>query len=441
MTTEFRPGLGPTVEHAQKPDRTDADRVEPRVWRSRRPGRISTLAGIGTTVVTVLPVFLVGGLSVQLADSTELTQSRLGIVVAMYWAASALSSPVAGRLTARSGPRSGMALAAIIGGVSLLGIAAYTPTWEWLLVWLAVAGAANALGHPPSNDLIGRGVSTRNRAFAYGIKQGAVPLATFCAGLAVPLLGLTVGWQWTFAIAGFLASLVVAFVVWKVPSALVKARRVRAGRRAGRMPRPLVRFLSLASLASGLGAAQTSAMGAFTVSAAIDAGFTAAIAGLLLSLGSLANVVSRPLVGWIADRGIGGTMTTVSVMMASGSVGLLGMALALPWSFAIGCVIAFGLGWGWSGLLHYVVSHAAQDDAARATGLVQTGAYIGSAAGPLVMGFVFDSFGSTTGWITAAVIAALAATAALIAAAFHPDRHPRRSGSTTHRIRSSKGQR
>lgn len=395
------------------------------LWRTRRPGRISTAAGVGTTVATSLPVFLVGGLSVQLGQSIGLTASGLGIAVATYWTSSALCSPLAGRLAARYGPRWGMSTAALLGAAALLGIAGLAPTWWALLIWLALAGAANSLGHPPSNALIGRGVSVRNRAFAYGLKQGAVPLATFCAGLAVPSLGLTVGWQWTFAIAGAVACIVVAFVAWQVP-ALASARR--AHRAAGhRLPRRLGLFLALVSAASGLGAAQSSVIGTFTVAAAIDTGFSAAVAGLLLSLGSLANIIARPLVGWLADRGIGGTMLTVSLMMASGALGLLGMAVALPWSFAVGSVLAFGLGWGWSGLLHYVVSHAAGDRAAQATGLVQSGAYIGSAAGPFVLGFVFEVFGTTVGWSAAAGIAALAAVMAIIAAAVHPDRRGRTS--------------
>lgn len=364
----------------------------------------------------------------QLSQDTGLTPSMLGVVVAAYWASSALCSPLAGWLSARLGSRWGMTSAAILGGFSLLAIAGLTPTWLWLMVWLVVAGAANALGHPPSNALIGHGVSARNRAFAYGIKQGAVPLATLCAGLAVPAFGLTVGWKWTFVIAGSGAALVVAFIAWQVPGRSSPGRRPRpfpernARRTPQKLPRDLVVFLVLASTASGLGAAQSNVIGAFTVSAATAGGFSAATAGLLLSLGSLANIIARPLVGWIADRGVGGTMATVSLMMAGGAVGLIGMAIALPWTFALGCVLAFGLGWGWSGLLHYVVSNAARSNAAQATGFVQSGAYIGSASGPFVMGFVFEQHGPTVGWVVSACVASVAAGVAAVAAHFHPDR-------------------
>ncbi|PPF80879.1 MFS transporter [Pseudoclavibacter sp. RFBJ3] len=437
MSRTTGPTTGPEQQHARNPPlegvrepssaapSTPAADAPTHVWRTRRPGRTATIAGIGTTVVTALPVFLVGGLSMQLRASTGLTESMLGIVVAAYWGASALLSPLAGSLSTRLGFRWGMVMASSIGGLALIGIAAYTPTWQWLLVWLIVAGAGNSLGHPPSNALIGVGVSTRRRALAFGFKQGAVPLATFSAGLAVPALGLTVGWQWTFAIAGALAAVAVAFLAWRVPRTPRTPRATRRTRE--RLPRDLRVFLILASAASGLGAAQSSVIGAFTVTTAIGVGYTAAVAGLLLSLGSLANIIARPLAGWLADRGIGGTLTTVSLMMLSGAIGLGGMALALPWSFAIGVVLAFGLGWGWSGLLHYAVSNAVPRFAAQATGLVQSGAYIGSAAGPFAMGFVFEYFGPTTGWLAAAGIALIAATTAAIAAQFHPTRRRARA--------------
>lgn len=425
MSSRSGPSVGSAIGHASTKHASPSGAFQ---WRSRRPGRISTLAGIGTTVATVLPVFLVGGLSVQLGEDTGLSQSMLGVVVAVYWAVSAMFSSFAGILSVWFGSRWGMSCAALIGGISLLGIAVLTPTWHWLIAWLALAGVANAMGHPPSNALIGTGVASRNRAFAYGIKQGAIPLATFCAGLAVPTLGLTVGWQWTFVVAGAVTAFVLAFVVWQVPPLAEGVRFQRRADNRQRLPRDLRVFLVLASTASGLGAAQSNVIGAFTVSAATEVGFAAASAGLLLSLGSLANIIARPLVGWIADRGVGGTMTTVALMMASGAFGLFGMALAIPWTFAIGCVLAFGLGWGWSGLLHYVVSHAAGSAAARATGLVQAGAYIGSAAGPFVLGFVFEEFGATIGWVIAACVAGAAALAALAAAALHPDRRRARRG-------------
>jgi nitrate/nitrite transporter NarK len=47
-------------------------------------------------------------------------------------------------------------------------------------------------------------------------------------------------------------------------------------------------------------------------------------------LGSAAGCLVRPLVGLAADRGIGGSMATVALMLGVGCLGLLAMAWGSP---------------------------------------------------------------------------------------------------------------
>jgi predicted MFS family arabinose efflux permease len=156
-------------------------------------------------------------------------------------------------------------------------------------------------------------------------------------------------------------------------------------------------------------------VGAFTVTMAVQAGFGAAGAGLLLGAASVAGILARPLVGIAADRGIGGSMATVALMMGAGSLGLLGMASGFPIAYAAGAVVAFGLGWGWNGLAHYVVSRTAHPFTIQATGITQSGTYIGGTLGPLLFGIVFSQFSPAVGWTLAAVVAAAGAAASLVA--------------------------
>ena len=386
----------------------------------RRPGRLATLMAASTTIVAVLPVFLVGGLAVQLEGDLGMSTAILGAGVATYWAVSALLSPTAGRVAQRLGSRKGM-LVAVGGGLAALsGIAFATPHWPWLFGWLAVGGVANALGHPPSNGLIVEQVAVRNRAFAFGLKQAAVPAATLIAGLSVPLLALTVGWKWTFAIGAAFALLLVPVLIGLVPgkrraeSAAGHPQRP-AGPSAGPLPRKLKSFLIVTAIAAAMGSAQANALGAFTVISATQAGFDVATAGLLLGVGSAAGCLTRPLVGMAADKGIGGSMGTVAIMMSIGCVGLLAIASGNQIAFAAGCIFAFGFGWGWNGLVHYVVSHRSHPFTARATGIAQSGTYIGGSLGPLAFGIVLAGFGPTVAWTSAAVLAAMGAGAALLA--------------------------
>ncbi|MHA7277904.1 MFS transporter [Arthrobacter sp. Hz1] len=389
------------------------------MWRSgssrRRPGQRATALAALTTVVAVLPVFLVGGLAVQLEEDLGMTASALGAVVAVFWGVSALLSAPAGIIAGGLGLRRGMPLAVALGLISLLGIVFLTPHWLWLVLWLGFAGAANALSHPLSNGLIVDQVDNRNRAFAFGLKQSAIPAATLTAGLSVPLIALTVGWRWTFALTALFAILFLPVLVRSLPRGVARptTKKGRAARTP--LPRRLRPFLLATAVASALGSAQANVVGAFTVSSAVDAGFHPALAGLLLGAASAAGILARPLVGVAADRGIGGSMATVALMIGAGSLGLLGMASGNPVAYAIGCVVAFGLGWGWNGLVHFVVSRTAHPFTARATGITQTGTYLGGTLGPLLFGFIFTHFPDGVGWSLAAVVAAAGAATALVA--------------------------
>ncbi len=70
-----------------------------------------------------------------------------------------------------------------------------------LVAYLAMAGIANGISQPAVNLLLARGIPRARQGLAFGVKQGAVPAASSLGGIAVPILGLTVGWQWAFALA------------------------------------------------------------------------------------------------------------------------------------------------------------------------------------------------------------------------------------------------
>ncbi|MBN6754261.1 MFS transporter [Kocuria palustris] len=366
-----------------------------------------------STVVVVLPVFLVGGLAVQMEEDLRMTAAALGAAVAVFWGVSAVLSTWAGSVAQRLGSRRGMLLSVVVGLVSLLGIGFATPHWGWLFGWLAIAGVANALGHPASNGLLIGQVSARNRAFAFGLKQTAVPTATLVAGISVPLLALTVGWAWTFVIAAGLTVLLLPAIARVVPRDRPAVAPGDSARTS--LPPRLKTFLLVTAVAAAMGSAPANALGAFTVVTAVEAGFAPATAGLLLGLGSAAGCLVRPLVGLAADRGIGGSMATVALMLGVGCLGLLAMAWGSPVLFAVGCVLGFGFGWGWNGLVHYVVSHRSHPFTAQATGISQSGTYVGGTAGPLAFGIVLATFGPSAAWTAAAAVAALGAVASLAA--------------------------
>ena len=73
--------------------------------------------------------------------------------------------------------------------------------------------------------------------------------------------------------------------------------------------------------------------------------------------------------------------------------------------------MAFSLGWGWPGLFNLAVVDHNRDAPAAATGVTQTGIYVGAAAGPAAFGLVSTELGYSAAWAMAGGLCLLAALA------------------------------
>lgn len=379
----------------------------------RDTGRTTVALATGTTIAGSMPAFLVGAVFVQLQADIGAENWVLGTAVAAYWIAAAVISTLSGRIVARIGSRRGTILSLVVSIVSLLGVALWVPSWQWLVVWTVVGGMSNGLGHPSSNHLMTLRVGASRWATAFGIKQGAVPFAAFGAGLTVPTLAVTLGWQWGYALGALgAAAVLVAFL-------LLGPRRVPAasGARKTSVPLtvPLRRYLLVLLTATTLGSAGAGAVASFAVTAGVDRGIPDALAGVLLSAGSLLGATLRVIAGRLADRSNGRTaLPMTAAMLACGAIGTVLMSLGSVWTFAIGVLFVLGPGWGWAGLTHFVVSRVAGPATPSATGIVQTGSYLGSAGGPFFFGLAFQfTSGDPAVWWGVAV-AQIVATAIVV---------------------------
>jgi predicted MFS family arabinose efflux permease len=138
------------------------------------------------------------------------------------------------------------------------------------------------------------------------------------------------------------------------------------------------------------------------------------LAGLLLAAGSATSIAVRLVAGHRADLRIGGHLRVVALLLGSGTLGFALLAWAAsPLAFAVGAVLAFGAGWGWTGLFHLAVVIENREAPATATGFAQTGAYLGSALSPLGFGLVVERASYGAAWGCSALLA-LAAAAAML---------------------------
>lgn len=392
------------------------------------PGRgavRATASAVATTVAVSLPVFLVGALSVQIGADIGLSRTGLGLVVALYFGVSALASVPSGWLVERYGARvtawSGIALAAVT--MAAVGGLAYS--YLVLLVVCGLAGAANSLGQLASNLAVARHVPARRQGFTYGVKQSAVPFATLLAGLAVPAVGLTVGWRWAFLGAGVLALAAIPLA----PRTDGTGGRTGAAGAGNRATAALVVIAVAAIFAAGA----ANALGVFLVDSAVDRGMAPGRAGLTLAVASATGIACRLGWGWFADRLASGRLLMIAGMLTVGAGGVV--LLAVPTSAALvpGALVAFGFGWAWPGVLNYTVVRTHRDAPAAATGITQAGVYLGGCCGPLAFGTVAQTASYPTAWLCGAGAMAVAAMLMLVGRRMlRAHRHRARTGVPAH---------
>lgn len=359
------------------------------------------LSAVSVALVGTLPVFMTGALAVQIGRDVELGATRLGIASGVFFGAAAVASALMGRLAERVGPGRAMRSAAVASAV-LQATMALSPGYAWLLLSLLVAGPANALAQVGANLLLAKGIHPTRQGWALAVKQAGMPGATLLGGLAVPAIAVTVGWRWAFA-AGALgaAAAAIAVPVGAVPA----GGRRPAGRRADVPIGPLV----VLAAAVGFAAAANGTLATFVVSAGVEAGLGESAAGLVLTVGSAAGIAMRLVVGARADRRGGRHLPVVSVLLAGGALGYFLLAPGLVPTHLLGALVAFGSGWAWPGLFNLAVVRLNPTAPAAATGITQTGVYVGALTGPILFGVVVDSAGYGLAWLLAGVVSAMAA--------------------------------
>ncbi|MDA3649496.1 MFS transporter [Saccharopolyspora indica] len=371
--------------------------------QQRTVGTTRVLSSVAAVVtVGVFPVFLVGGLGVQLQQEFGFGAALLGVGAAGFFGVASLSSRTMGWLVERIGSRLGMRVGALGSSACLFGMAA-APNAAWLLAGLWLAGLPNSLAQPASNLLIAQGIPVHRRGMGFGVKQSSIPAATLLAGVAVPAVALTVGWRWVFVIAGAIG-LVAAAAVPRLP----EAERTRSASAAGGGSGPRRSALLLLAISGGLGSAAANALGAFVTTTAVEVGFSPSAAGLVLSLGSVTGLLIRLGAGVVADRRNPNLVRVISGMLLIGSIGFGLMAVHSTVAFLIGVSIGFGAGWAWPGLLNFAVAKIAPDRVASATSFTQTGIYLGGSLGPLLFGLLAEHAGLDGAWLAAGAAAIVA---------------------------------
>ncbi|SDD97654.1 MFS transporter [Glycomyces harbinensis] len=360
----------------------------------------TVVTAMSVQVAAVLPLFLFGGLAVQVSGELGMSVSAIGLVSGLYFAVSALTTVPSGRLVDRFGALITARIAVALSAAAMLGIAAFAHHPAVLTAFMILCAPANGLGQLASNTVLTEWAPMGRRGLLFGAKQASVPLCIMLGGLSVPAVALTLGWRWAFVLGAALVLLAL------IPLAGLGKPAVRPKKADAR---GFDLRLLLFAAATCLGASAATPIGSFLTTYTVDIGGSERYAGLVLTIGGIAGIIGRTGFGAIADFRKGGEFGIIALMLVGGAAGLATYLFELPWLLPLGTVAAYALGWAWPGLMNHAVTQRYPDAPALATSVTQTGIFLGGAVGPIGFGLLVDHHGWAAGWIATIVAMGLSA--------------------------------
>ena len=383
-----------------------------------------TLLGVGVTAIVIMPVAVVGAAAPMMRADLAMTEGTLGALVSLFFLTGALASIPAGRLSNAVGLPGLIVGASWLSAVTLLAVTGWAASWWSLAACLAAGGVANAVGQVAVNQWLARQRPINRQGLSFGTKQAAVPLASLCAGLLVPMVIVPFGWRAGFLVAGVMAVGGV-FLLAHIP----QRRRIHEpgkGTLSRTSPRGPVLLLTLVGF---LGAAGGTCLAPFLVDYAIGLGIAADSAGLLLALGAASGIGARLLAGLTADVFGLWPLSLIAALLAigGGGIGLLATEpTGVLWVPAV--MLAFAGAWGWPGLLPLALARSSAEAFRGGVGLIVMGPLAGAVAGPTMFGLAVQVAGYETGWLLLLVVVGGGALLAALVRVGSRSLHPRPQG-------------
>lgn len=323
----------------------------------------------------------------------------VGYQISLIYLSGIVSAALSGKTLRRIGPGRLEEVCLLTFGLGLLCFA--MASVPFLVAGSLLIGVGYGYQNPAASQLLIGITPARSRNLVYSVKQAGVPLGGVVASLAVPALGLALGWRTALAAASL------------VPFALILAIHLVHGQQPvdrAAIPRSslladqkmLFGHPALATLAflSFLYSAVQLSVSAFTVTVLVEnAGWGLVAAGTVAAATQAAGAFGR--VGWglLADR-MGGGFKVLGFLGGFGAALALGlgagMALQAPAILTVALFILSGAVWlGWNGvMLAEVARQAPEGRVGAATGAALVYTFLGVLIGPSSFALIADLTGS-----------------------------------------------
>ena len=175
--------------------------------------RAILLLALGETLIWAAFLYLFPASLVRWEADLGWSKADLTLAITIALFASAFAAPFAGRAIDRGHGPTQMGLAAVIGGVALIGVSQITTLWQFYILWLVIGVCMAGTLYEPCFAMV-------TRARGATAKQGII-LITLAAGFAgtvsfptVHFLSEAFGWRAATAIIGGVVIIFVAPVLW-----------------------------------------------------------------------------------------------------------------------------------------------------------------------------------------------------------------------------------
>lgn len=359
--------------------------TRPRVWMVTAASSL----GIGA------PGYIHHGLAAIgpfLIAAFALSKSSYGFVISAFSLVGALTSPAIGRLADRVGGVRLLTWSFYVAVGTSLGMA-FAPGVAVLVALAMIAGLTASAANPATNTLIGAHVPSTMQGLTVGIKQSGGPLGIALAGVVMPPVAETWGWEWAVA-SGVGLPVIGLALIWlagvKPTETIVPRDRTRRREPHGR----LIKVLTVNATAIGWG--MGAVLGFISVFAVEEVGMAETTAGAMLAVIGFVGAAARLGWGALADR-IPSSHALLGAMGAIGLLSILGIWVSPDvgvWLLVLstGLFGASVMAWNAVGMLA-VIRDAPTEHAGSASGVVLFGFLGGLTVGPWTFGALVDASG------------------------------------------------
>ena len=349
---------------------------------------------VGTTwmqTVTAMMFLTVPVLAPALADDVGLQASHVGLYTALVFLGAMPISLVMGALTNRFGALRVMQCGMVLSATALL------ISTTGLLPVILICGFLLGMGYGPNTPgaahILARITKPKDRPLLFSIKQSGAPLGGFLAGILVPWIVISAGWQAALMVSGGLG-LIAVFMVQPLRTKSDDDRQPGlplSAHGVGQQLRLLAGNAALRklTLASFIFAGVQACLFAYLVSFLVDhVGLDLIRAGFAYACMQLMGVGARIGWGWIADRFVRASIVLAGLGLASALLVAVAAQFNGEWPFWLIVTVAAAIGAtvaSWNGVfMAEVIRTAPPDQVSAATGGTIFFTYFGLVVGPLV---------------------------------------------------------